>query len=237
MMNKLCFSLLILFTSSGVVLSQECDKVYLKGKVTDTLRPQSFYNLVVVNITTGKGVFGMPDGAYDVYASINDSIILSIKGYQNISFKVNPDQNCQDNHQWYIEAKPQQIAEMIVRPIKSLNDIQEERETLALRETRTVQGLQAFQSPITALYEAFSKREKNKRWIAQKEYEDKQKALLQELLRTYVAFDIFDLTEQEFDDFIAFLNLDPDFLKTASEMELVTFIQDKFEHFKYYKKN
>jgi hypothetical protein len=29
-----------------------------------------------------------------------------------------------------------------------------------------------------------------------------------------------------------FLNLDVDFLKTASELELITFIKDKYEHFK-----
>jgi hypothetical protein len=52
------------------------------------------------------------------------------------------------------------------------------------------------------------------------------------LLRLYVAYEIIDLKESEFDEFLLFLNLDPDFLKTASEMELITYIKDKFEHFK-----
>ena len=68
--------------------------------------------------------------------------------------------------------------------------------------------------------------------VAKLKYEDERKAILQDLLRLYVVYDIIDLNESEFDLFIAFLNIDEDFLKTATELELVHFIKDKFEHFK-----
>jgi F0F1-type ATP synthase gamma subunit len=127
--------------------------------------------------------------------------------------------------------KPQEIEEVVVYPLKSLQEIQEERAGLAMRETRQVTGIEVLQSPITALYQAFSQKEKNKRLIASYEYADKQKSILQELLRLYVAYDIFYLSETEFDAFISFLNINEDFLKTATEMELVTFVKDKFYHF------
>jgi predicted nucleotidyltransferase len=113
-----------------------------------------------------------------------------------------------------------------------LEQIKEERENLALRETRTVTGVSALQSPITFLYQAFSKKEQNKRWIAEQEYKDDQRRIVQELLRLYVAFDIIELTEAEFDAFITFLNIDEQFIKTASEMELILFIKDKYDHFR-----
>ena len=59
--------------------------------------------------------------------------------------------------------------------------------------------------------------------------------MVKELLRVYVAYEIINLTEDEFDDFITFLNVDESFLKTASEMELIVFIKDKFEHFSSFK--
>jgi hypothetical protein len=46
-----------------------------------------------------------------------------------------------------------------------------------------------------------------------------------------VAYDIIELSEEEFDSFIEFLNFNEEFLKTASEMELITFIKDKYDHF------
>ena len=80
-----------------------------------------------------------------------------------------------------------------------------------------------------------SKKEQNKRWIAEQEFKDNQRKVVQELLRLYVAFDIINLSEEEFDDFISFLNIDSDFLKTATEMELIVYIKDKYDHFKSYK--
>lgn len=231
------FALVIVFS---ILLTnahaQQCDRVLFSGKVTDTLRAQNFYNLMVINRTTGRGVFGQPNGTFSVYVSDGDSITLSIKGYPNVNFRVKADSNCQFKPTFVIELLPQEIAEVIIRPLKTLSQIKEERESLAMRETRTVTGIEVMQSPITALYQAFSRTEKNKRWIAEQEYKDNQRKIVWELLRLYVAYEIIELTDDDFDDFIDFLNINENFLKTATEMELITFIKDKFEHFRYLKR-
>jgi len=210
----------------------QCDKVFVSGRVVDTLRPQSFYNLMVINRSTGRGIFGQPDGYFSVYVRPNDKISLSTKDYPIYEFIASPDSNCQCQVLAYIDRLPTQIKEVVVRPLKTLEQIKEERKNLVLRETRQVTGIEALQSPITALYQAFSKKEQNKRWIAEQKYKDDQRQVVKELLRLYVAYEIIEMEEEEFDDFIIFLNADPDFLKTAAEMELVLFIKDKFEHFK-----
>jgi hypothetical protein len=210
----------------------QCEQVLVSGKIVDTLRLQNFYNLMVVNKTTGRGVFGQPNGHFSVYANSGDLIALSTKGYPVYQFVVKPDDNCQAKILAYVERLPQEVPDIIVRPLKTLEQIKEERENLALRETRTVTGVSALQSPITFLYQAFSKKEQNKRWIAEQEYKDDQRRIVQELLRLYVAFDIIELTEAEFDAFITFLNIEEQFIKTASEMELILFIKDKYDHFR-----
>jgi hypothetical protein len=196
------------------------------------MRQQNFFNLMVINKTTGRGVFGQPNGHFSVYARPGDRIALSTKGYPVYEFIAKPDENCQCKVEAFVERLPQEVQEVIVRPLKTLEQIKEEREALALRETRTVTGVNVLQSPITALYQAFSKKEQNKRWIAEQQYKDDQRKIVQELLRLYVAFDIIELSESEFDEFITFLNLDEQFIKTASEMELILFIKDKYEHYK-----
>lgn len=226
---KLFFFLIIFLPS---IFFAQCDKVFVSGRVVDTLRPQSFYNLMVINRTTGRGIFGQPDGYFSVYVRPNDKIALSTKEYPIYEFTAKPDSNCQCQVIAYIEKLPQQVQEIVVRPLKTLEQIKEERKNLVLRETRQVTGIEAFQSPITALYQAFSKKEQNKRWIAEQKYKDDQRQVVKELLRLYVAYEIIEMEEDEFDDFIIFLNADPDFLKTAAEMELILFIKDKFEHFK-----
>lgn len=206
-------------------------KVLLIGKVVDTLQPQGFYNLMIINRTSGRGVFGQPDGSFYVYVNENDSINLSAKGYPIYGFRVVADSNHQMRLAVILENKVQNEREVIVKPLKTLQQIKEERASLSLRETRQVTGIEVLRSPITALYQRFSQKEQNKAWIAKMEFKDNQTKVLKELLRVYVAFDIVNLTEDEFEDFINFLNMDENFLKTASDIELVTFIKDKYEHY------
>jgi tyrosyl-tRNA synthetase len=228
--KKILLSFFVLLLSSPTWA--QCEQVLVSGKMIDTLRLQNFFNLMVVNKTTGRGVFGQPNGHFSVYASTGELIALSTKGYPVYQFVVKPDENCQSKVLAYIERLPQETPEVIVRPLKTLEQIKEERENLALRETRTVTGVSALQSPITFLYQAFSKKEQNKRWIAEQEYKDDQRRIVQELLRLYVAFDIIELSDTEFDAFITFLNIDEQFIKTATEMELILFIKDKYDHYR-----
>ena len=199
----------------------------------DTLRPQSFYNLMIVNRSSGKGVFGQPNGTFSVYASNGDTISLSVRGYPLINVIIKANDECRHVGTYIVENKVQDVSEVIVRPLKTLDQIKEERQSLALRETRMVTGIEVLQSPITALYQAFSKKEKAKRWVAEQEHLDSQRDVLKELLRLYVAYEVIELTDEEFEEFIYFLNMDETFLKTASEMDLITFIQDKFDHYQW----
>ncbi|MFZ9586841.1 MAG: hypothetical protein ACO29U_04510 [Crocinitomicaceae bacterium] len=225
--------LLFVFTLCvGHYVFGQCDQVFVSGKVMDTMNVDMFYNLMVINKTTGRGVFGQPDGHFSVYVRPGDKIALSTKGYPVYEFVATADSDCQNHILAYIERIPQEIEQVVVRPLKSLEQIKEERQALSQRETRTVTGINVMESPITALYQAFSKKEQNKAWIAEQQYKDDQRRIVKELLRLYVAFEIIDLPEATFDDFITFLNIDENFIKTASEMELVLFIKDKYDHFK-----
>jgi hypothetical protein len=227
-MRLLTISFFILTTQFTLA---QCEKVYVIGRVIDSLNPQVFYNVMLIDRSSGRGVFGQPDGTFSVYVASGDKLAISTKGYPIYEFVAKPDSNCQCKILTYLEKLPQEIKEVVIRPLKTLEQIKEERQALSLRETKLVTGIEVLQSPITALYQAFSKKEKNKAWIAEQTYKNDQRKVVKELLRLYVAYEIISLSEEEFDDFITFLNVDESFLKTAAEMELIVFIKDKFEHF------
>lgn len=211
---------------------QACEQVYIHGKVVDTtLSRNAFYNMMVINTSTGRGVFGLPDGSFSSYTKEGDSIAISVKGYYTVGFRVKANEDCQMRFTAILEPEHYSLQKVVIKPLKTLNEIKEERESLVKRETKTVTGVSILESPITALYEAFSKKERARRWLAEQRYKDSQREILKDLLRLYNLYDVVKLPEDEFDYFIDFLNVDPDFLKTASEMELVTFIKDKFEHY------
>jgi hypothetical protein len=61
--------------------------------------------------------------------------------------------------------------------------------------------------------------------------------VVKELLRVYISYEIIDLNEDEFLAFMQFLNLNEDFLKSSSDYQLITYIREKYNHFKALKLN
>lgn len=226
------FIISLSFAYAYLGFGQNCSDILIIGQVEDTLQPQGFYNLMVINKTNQRGVFGNPSGSFSVYASPGDELAFSVKGYPTKSVIVRPDQNCQMIVDVFITKNPQEFEEVVVYPIKSLQDIKEERERLSMRETRSITGINVIESPITALYERFSKKAQSKQLVAEMEFKDQQEKVLKELIRTYVSYDVVYLNEIHFESFIFFLNMDEYFLKTASDYELIIYIKDKLEHFK-----
>jgi len=229
--NCFVFLCLCLFAPALFFVYGQCSTVLFKGSVRDSLHEQTFYNLMVINRSMGKGVFGQANGRFAVYVNDGDSVVLSVKGYDLISLKIQADEHCRFEGEYVLTGTPKRLPEVVVLPIKSLQEIRQEREALVMIETRQVTGAEVLQSPITALYQAFSKTERAKRKIAEWQYKDSQRDILKELLRAYVAYEVVELSEEEFDDFIEFLTINGDFLRTATEWELIEYIKGKFEHF------
>ena len=206
--------------------------ITITGKVIDTSKYVSFYNVMIVNKTAGKGIFGSYDGTFKITVKKSDLVGLSVTGYKTkyLSFK---DKTFKENYEVTIYlALNSFISEKVeVTPYKTLEELQKERASIAKREVPTVTVASAFESPITALYVAFSKREKTKRLIADMEFEDQKRNVVKEILRLYVHNDIIDLEDEEFDSFITFLNLNDRFLQTAKDYDLITYIKYKYEHY------
>lgn len=231
-MKKLIIIIILLGAFNSLVMGQ-CKEVYLKGKVIDTTSSIGFYNMMVINMTTQQGIFGHPDGKFSVYVRSGDRIAFSVEGYGKV-YIIIPSmlEPCSIDTIIYLTPNIQQYEEITVYPIKSLEEIKQERESLSQRETRTVTGINVLESPITALYERFNKREKNKRLVAQMEHQDNINQVLKELLRAYVSYDVIYLEQDEFESFIYFLNIDENFLKTSTDYDLIEYIKGKLEHYK-----
>ncbi|HYG49830.1 MAG TPA: hypothetical protein VD905_02955, partial [Flavobacteriales bacterium] len=88
-------------------------------------------------------------------------------------------------------------------------------------------------SPVTALYQLFSKIEREKHEARVLEAQDRKREVLKELLAKYVQAEIIDLDEDQFDDFINTSEFDTDYLQNLSEYELIKYIQ--YRYFSYVK--
>lgn len=233
MKQFLFIALFLASVSYGQTANYNDSLVTIKGQVLDTNYSVGFYNLVVLNKSVGKGIFGEYNGKFSITVKKTDTLGISVTGYKTIyvSYADSAYQRVYKDV-FYIQTLEYVGNEVIVKPLKTLEELKEERASIAKREVPTVTVTNAIQSPITALYVAFSKREKTKRLVAEMEFKDQQEDIVREILRVYVHNDIIDLSKDDFEEFIQFLNLNTEFLKTATDYQLITYIKGKYEHFR-----
>jgi hypothetical protein len=225
--------LLLFFLSFFLRAHTQCDLINLKGKVNDTLINQQFYNVMLISKSTNKGFFGNADGSFSIFVKQKDTIVISVAGYEKIVIIPKNNEQCLNEIHIKLKSNVKYLKPIVIQPLKSIQQIKEERESLTLKESKkAISGINVIQSPITALYERFSQRARTEKKINHLKYQDEKNKILKELLSIYVVYEIFDLNEEEFDSFITFLNINDEILKNTSDIELATFIKDKFLHFK-----
>lgn len=227
-MRSLLLPLLFLVFGQGVLAQRD---ITVKGIVSGGDGEHVFYDLMIVNRRTRTGTFANTDGSFAARVQRNDTLLIGAGGYVTRTLPLGefPDEALQHLEivlrPWSIDLQP-----VAVLPQRTLKDIQADIEKLGYdeRDYRET-GINALESPITFLYESFSRRERNKRAVAQLENEDRKRELLKELLRRYVDYDIINLSDASFDDFIDFCNVPEEVLKSLSQYDFLVYVKKKYQ--------
>lgn len=220
--------------SAAGALAQDCESpVFISGKVlNENGRPM--YDAMVVNRTKGSGQFCEPDGSFLIKACQSDELQIAATGFisQRISFT---DSIPKPHYTVNIVLKQLRISvpEVEVIAPRDLEAINTDIQSLGFNEKdfRT-SGVNAIQSPITFLYEAFSKRERSKRLAIELTNNDRRRELLKELFAKYVEYEILDLDNDEFDAFIDFMDPGDQRLKSFTQYEFILYVKSKYEDYK-----
>lgn len=234
-MNKftLLFLLSLVTTFSA---AQDCDStIFISGTVlNESGRPM--YDAMVVNRSKGSGQFCESDGTFLIKACQDDVIQFAATGFisQRISFA---DSTYKPHYSIQVEMIQLRISvpEVEVIAPRDLEKINDDIQKLGFedRDYRT-SGVDALQSPITFLYEAFSKRERSKRLAIELRNNDKRRELLKELFAKYVEYDIIDLEDDEFDAFIDFMDPGDQRLKSFTQYEFILYVKHRYDAYKRY---
>lgn len=224
-------ALLTLLSISSCLISMAQQEVTVRGRVQGADGETVFYDLMIVNRRLRGGTFGQVDGSFTVQAHRNDTLLIGAGGYVTRTVPLGEfgDGELADLRvtlrPWEIALKP-----VVVLPERTLKQIQEDIEKLGYRESdfRST-GVDAFESPITFLYQQFSLRERSIREVAYLRNEDNKRALLRELLHKYVEYDIINLGDESFDDFIDFCNVPDEVIKGLSQYDFLVYVKKKYE--------
>lgn len=232
-MTKRIILLLLLCNGIAAIAQHNVYKpVKISGKVIDSDNPSlQFYNLLVVNKTTAEGVFGNQNGEFVIYARISDTIMVNSVGYNTIKFCLR-DSAPQPEYavQLVLKKISVELRSVTILSPRDLNEIQRDIEKLGVKKDEAIlEGVNAFESPITALYQMFSRRERSRKLVAELENEARMRSLLKELLTKYVEADIISLHDDAFDDFIDFCAVSDEMIKRSSQYDFAMYIKSRYQ--------
>ena len=229
--NNACAVVLLAFSAlfSNYSLAQTpCDStLVISGWIfqgEDQVVPAS----MAVNRNSGGGAFVERDGSFLVRACSGDTLVFGAIGYYTIE-RVVSETMAETSLNIKLRKLEVELATAEIFAPRTLNQIIKEIETLGYNEKDyRVSEIDAFQSPITFLYQQFSRVERSKRLVAELENTDKRRELLQELFSKYVDYDIIQLDPSEFKAFADFCDPGDELLKEWSQYDFITYVKRQF---------
>lgn len=213
------------------VWGQQPDRVFVAGTVTDVNGGYVPAAMVVNQSGLGGGMFVDANGAFVVAAQPGDTLAIGAIGFHTRNWVVPPEAPA-DEVQIQLRRLSVQVGIAEIVAPRELREILRDIESLGYDEKDyRVSSVDALSSPITFLYQMFSREEQSKREVARMENEDRRRNLLRELFVKYVDYDIIDLEEPEFDAFIAFCDPGDEMLQTWSQYEFILYVKQRFRLF------
>ncbi len=224
---------LILAAASANAQTRDTTAIVIRGQLRDEM-DQPIPNAIIINRSTKKGSFGKPNGSFELRCQRGDTLAITSLGFQTRYVTYTDSISSNDFRlKLFLETRTYMLAEVEVFAPRDLEQIQKDIEKLGYDERDyMLSGINAVQSPITFLYQQFSKKEQSRRLVAYLENEDRKRDLLKELFRLYVDYEIIALNDEQFDDFITYLNVSDEFLIQSSQYDFLVFVKDRFRDYK-----
>lgn len=205
--------------------------VIISGKAYNRDQPaMRLDDLMIINLRTNQGTFGKVDGGFTVTALLTDTVMVASTGYEFRKFTF---RDSLVKPAYWLDVPliklNVNLKEVTVFSPRELNAIYKDIQRLGYnKKDFQLSGVNVLESPITFLYQEFSKLEQLKRHNAERINDDKRRKLLKELLVNYVSYDIIQLDNDEFEAFIDYCQVPEYYMKKASQYDFCMFIKQKF---------
>jgi len=217
-----------LFICPGIYSTAQDSTILVKGKVVQH-PPIGFGELMIINVTSGRGIAGGSDGTFKININQGDELKFFCIGFRTVSVSFR-DSVYKPVYNITVELRELLIIfdkPVIIRPQPTYEELEEAKSKIGTfhYEPLVQSPLSAIFNPITALYQLFSKKEKEKRIYAellnQKQLED----ALRDITRYLINSGLFDLENDELYFFLATCPLSQGFVRRASLYEVSAALQ------------
>lgn len=221
---RCCFFLLCIYSALPVFAQQLPPSRMVTGRLLDSITHKPVADVIVANKSTSKTTLSNADGYYYISAGIKDSLVFYLIGYYPRYF--------------YFHSAAEfnkQVLLSFLRPnVEELKEIEITAEKLKKENDPHYPFNQTpanIGSPLTFLYERYSKKYKQYRKIEALEQEKQQRRLREGRFTREFVMSITDIEEDEVDDFMKKCRFSNEFLENANDYDFILAVKKKYLYY------
>ena len=242
---------------SNTLFSQEKEIIQtISGNILNdnSLKPIAYAN--IININKVKGTTSNEKGYFEIFASLNDTLHISILGYKSIRLKVTNDWIKNKTTEIKLTEKAYALEEVIIRPYFLTGYLEIDAKLIPSRENYrySISGLEqgyeggeyspnafgrvlgSIFNPADMLYNFFGKKPKELKRLKEMKKDDTVRNLLESKFDRETIAVLLGIDKKEIADILARCNYSELFVKTANDLQILDAISGCYEEYKILKR-
>lgn len=242
---------------SGVSFAQTTPAVQkVSGKIINDNDLLPLQNVNIINLNKVKGTVTDAKGAFEIEAELNDTLHLSLIGFQPIKVRVTNDWIKNKTTTIQLTEKAIALEEVVVQPYKLTGYLEVDSKLIPIPEnyrysiSGLAQGYEAGEyapgafgkvmgsifNPADALYNFFGKKPRELKKIKDLKKDPNMRTLLESKYDRETIAALLGIDKNEIADILARCNYSESFAKTANDLQIMDAISECYEEYKILKK-
>ncbi|MEQ3661365.1 MAG: hypothetical protein ACJAYP_001276 [Flavobacterium sp.] len=240
------------FSQKDTIVSKLSGTVYH----SETRLPMS--NVHVINTTRVKGTTTNGDGAFELNAKVNDTLLVSYLGFETIKVKVSNDWIKNKTSKIYLTEKAYALEEIVVTQYNLTGYVEVDTKLIRVDENNyrySISGLTegyevgdkspgavskvlgAIFNPADFLYSAFGKRPREMKKLKEMKKDDTVRNLLASKYDRETLAALLEIDKDDIPLILQNCNYSEYFIKTANDLQIMDAISACYEEYKILNKN
>lgn len=247
---------LFFFTHSLLAQDKTSTKTVVKGTIINDNTLLVVSNANIINVNKVKGTISNARGYFELEASVNDTLHISLLGYQSLKVRVTNDWINNGNAKIQLTEKAIALEEVVVRRYDLTGYLEidskliPEKENYRYSISGLPQGYEAGESspnafsrvlgsifnPADMLYNFFGKKPKELKRLKEMKKDDTVRNLLESKFDRETIAILLGVDKKEIAEILQRCNYSESFIQTANDLQIMDAISQCYEEYKVLKK-
>jgi hypothetical protein len=248
------FAVFFLLLITTTALAQDSQKVSGTIVNDDTKLPVT--NANIINLNKVKGAVADDKGYFEIEATVNDTLHISLIGYATLKIRVTNDWIKNKTTTIQMTEKAIALEEVIIQPYILTGYLEVDSKLIPLRENYrySISGLHegyeageyspgafgkvlgSIFNPADALYNFFGKKPKELKRLREMKKDDNVRNLLESKYDRETIAALLGINKNDIPEILARCNYSESFVKTANDLQIMDAISACYEEYKILKK-